>query len=521
MDVVARQRMQSVRLSEELQKHMNKRLRLVVYGNAIIVVVVAIYFFVVPVGILVQALNDPGLRTGTVPRFAFRWHRSLSERFEPWARRRVISGRAAQLSTSNVSGTEWPLFSSVFYLWATEALQDAWEKDPSLAPVMPKQYARRAVEAVTALVADPNHATWVKAQWGDDYLQHENLFYRMLLVSGLTSYQKLLGDKTYQALLSDQAETLASEIDKSPFGLLDDYPGSCYPVDVLPTIAVIRKADSVLGTDHAAFARRAVRAFEGSRLDPETGLPSYVADSRTGVGLGSSRGVGISFMLIWAPGLWPETAQQWYAQYERHFWQEGQLLAGFREFPRKRPIPNWRLFDVDAGPVLAGYGTAASAFGIGAARANGHFEHAYPMTAQALVASWPLPDGRMANPRFLSNLSDAPYIGESALLFSLTRQPAMNSTVAAGHLPLSVYLAVGGYVAMACVLLSVATTRIIKWEKAFSHKHHPISRWQFSLWLILVGMGALVFTMSWATTGALLLLSTQFLPLRNQHSAHA
>lgn len=492
---------------------MRKRLRIVVYGNAIVVVIVATYFLVMPTGILVQALNDPGLHTGEVPHFAFRWHRSLSRRFGPWARSRVASGRATQLTKSNVSGTEWPLFSSVFYLWATEGLQDAWEKDPSLARVMPKQYAREAIEAVTILVADPNHATWVKAQWGDDYLQHENLFYRMLLISGLTSYQKLVGDNAYQALLSDQVETLASEIDKSPFGLLDDYPGSCYPVDVLPAIAAIRKADDVLGTDHAVFASRALRAFEGARLDPETGLPAYVAGSKTGVGLGSARGVGLSFMLIWAAELWPETAQQWYVQYKEQFWQEGWLLAGFREFPRKYPMPNWRLFDVDAGPVLAGYGTAASAFGIGAARANGDFEHAYPLSTQALVASWPLPDGRLLGPRFLSNFSDAPYIGESALLFSLTRRPTVNSIATAGSLPLSVYLALGVYGVIALAWLGVAAARVIRWEKAFSHKHYLALRWQLNIWLILVGIGTVALMMSWEMIGGLLLFSAQFLPL--------
>lgn len=426
----------------------------------------------------------------------------------------MISGRATQLATSNVSGTEWPIFSSVFYLWATEALQDAWEKDPSLAPVMPKQYARRAIEATTALVADPNHAMWVKAQWGNDYLKHEDLFYRMLLISGLTSYQKLLGNKTYQALLSGQVETLADEIDRSPFGLLDDYPGSCYPVDVLPAIAAIRKADAVLGTDHAEFAKRALRAFEDTRLDAETRLPSYVADSKTGVGLGSARGVGLSFMLIWATGLWPETARQWYARYERFFWQEGRLSVGFREFPREHPIANWRLFDVDAGPLLAGYGTAASAFGIGAARANGHFEHAYPLSAEALVASWPLPDGSLLAPRFLSNLSDAPYTGESGLLFSLTRWPTMNSTVTTYHLPWAVYLALGAYVAMALGLLGVAAKRIIGWENASPPKRHSVSRWHFSVWLILVGAGALALTVSWVIAGGLLLFSAQVLPMR-------
>ena len=156
---------------------MKKRLRVMVYGNAIVLVAIATYFFVIPTGILVRTLNDPGLHRG-IPRFAFSWHQSLSKRFDLWARSRVVSGRATRLGTENISGTEWPLFSSVFYLWATKALQDAWEKDPSLAPAMPTQYAREPIEAVTALVADPNHATWVKAYWGDDYLQRENLFYR-------------------------------------------------------------------------------------------------------------------------------------------------------------------------------------------------------------------------------------------------------------------------------------------------------------------------------------------------------
>ncbi len=94
----------------------------------------------------------------------------------------------------DISGTEWPLFGSVFYLWATESLEQAAREDPSLCPVPPSQYARGAIEAAAALVADPNHAGWVRQHWGDEYLQKENLFYRMLLISALTSYQKLLGD---------------------------------------------------------------------------------------------------------------------------------------------------------------------------------------------------------------------------------------------------------------------------------------------------------------------------------------
>ncbi len=123
----------------------------------------------------------------------------------------------------------------------------------------PRQYARGAIEAAAALVADPNHAGWVRQHWGDDYLKKENLFYRMLLISALTSYQKLLGDTRYEAPLRRQVESLAQELEDSPHGLLDDYPGQCYPIDIVPAIAAIRRADAVLGTDHSQFVARAVR----------------------------------------------------------------------------------------------------------------------------------------------------------------------------------------------------------------------------------------------------------------------
>ena len=482
------------------------------YGNAVIAMVAVSYLFVVPFYTLVQALNDPGLSSDKVPRIAFDWHRSLSDRYELWARHRVASGRATQLNPHDISGTEWSLFSSVFYLWTTEALQEAWEADRSLAPDMPSRYARGAIEAAADLVADPNHAAWVKKKWGDNYLHEENLFYRMLLISGLGSYQKLSGNERFQPQLRDQVESLAKELDDSPFGLLDDYPGECYPIDILPAIAVIQRADEVLGTDHSAFARRALRAFEGARLDPQTELPAYVAESKSGQGYGSARGVGMSFMLIWAPELWPETAGQWLTRYEKQFWKKGSVLAGFREYPEHHPNSDRWLLDVDAGPVVAGYGTAASAFGIGAMRANGRFEKAYPLAAQALVAAWPLPDGTLLLPRLLSNYSDAPFLGEAALLFSLTRRSIASSESSAGHLPLSVYLVMGAYFAVALAWMWAATARVLRWRRIFSQVDVRAPGWQLGIWAALVALGIFAWMMSWGLACALPLLMAQFLP---------
>lgn len=104
---------------------MKRCLAICTYGNEFIMLFLAAYMFLIPGGIVIHDLNDPGLRTGETPRFAFRRHRALSRRYEPWARERVASGSATMLSTYDISGTEWPMFGSVFYLWATEVLQES------------------------------------------------------------------------------------------------------------------------------------------------------------------------------------------------------------------------------------------------------------------------------------------------------------------------------------------------------------------------------------------------------------
>jgi hypothetical protein len=490
---------------------MEKKLTWSVYLNIIVLGTLASYYFLYPAGVIVRDLNDPALSGDGIPRFAFSWHRSLSAKYETWARERVASGNAAQMNVNDISGTEWPVFGTVFYLWATESLQEAWEEDPSLSALAPGEYARGAIEASVALVADPGHAGWVRQHWGDDYLTRENLFYRMLLISGLTSYQKLTGNDQYETLLREQVESLAEELDASPHGLLDDYPGQCYPVDIMPAIAAIHRADEVLGTDHSEFVERAVRAFQGDAVDELTGLPAYMADSRSGVGYGPARGVGISFMLIWSPELWLDTSQEWYGRYDQHFWQREWATAGFREFSNELSYGDW-FIDVDAGPVMAGYGTAASAFGIGTTRTYGRFDQAYPLSAEALAASWPLPDGTRLGPRMFSNLTDAPYVGETALLFSLTRRPiTATNTPSDGYMPASVYFGILFYLACGGLLLWRAIMIHRRWKR-LSIEPIPQPKLQFHVWIALFVTGLVLLFFFNKLLGVVLLFMAQTLP---------
>src|SRR5471032_2173165 len=151
-------------------------------GNAAILVLVALWFFLLPGATVVRELSDPNIRSAGIPQTAWKLHQTLSPKFEKWARERIDSKRAAELSSSNISGTEWPLFGSVFYLWATESLQDAWKKNHSSSVIAPNVYAKGAIEAATKLVIDPAQANWIKIHWGENYLKTENVFYRMLVI---------------------------------------------------------------------------------------------------------------------------------------------------------------------------------------------------------------------------------------------------------------------------------------------------------------------------------------------------
>lgn len=280
---------------------------------------------------------------------------------------------------------------------------------------------------------------------------------------------------------------------------------------MLTAIAMIRRADSVLGTDHAAFAARAIRGFQGRALD-NLGLVPYSADSHQGVPFGSSRGCGNSYVSLMAPSIWPEEGRKWYDLYVEHFWQNAWTAAGFREFPNSAHESDW-YFDVDSGPVLKGFGFAACAFGIGAARANGHFEHAYPLTAEMFAVSWPLPDGTLLIPRLLSNSTDAPLLGEAGILYVLTRSPLPGVPVkTGGRLPGFVVIVLGLQVAAGAALIWVAYQSIVRWRKRRESVVVRRPRMQLIVWACLMVAGIGLLFSGNIGLGAAALVASQIFP---------
>ncbi len=480
------------------------------YVNAVIIAVTALYIFLIPAGTAIHELADQNIRQPGIPQAAWAIHQTLAPAYEKWARARLASKRATQLTTQDISGTEWPLFGTAFYLWGLESLQAAWEKDHAVSSAAPAVYAKGAIDVAAALITDPAQANWVKIHWGDDYLHKENVFYRMLVIAVLTSHARLTGETQYLPLLKDQVDSLSAELDASPHGLLNDYPGECYPGDVLTAIDMIHRADAVLHTDHSAFVQRAIRAFQGDALD--RGLVVYFADPGSGKPDSPTRGCDNSYVLLSAPDLWPEQAREWYDLYSRNFWQERWTCAGFREFAKGGSDSEW-YWDVDSGPVWGGFGCAACAFGVGAARVNGHFEQAYPLTAEMLVTSWPLPNGTRLLPRVFSNAADAPYLGEAAVLFNLTRMPAPGVTITrGGSLPGFVLIFLTLQSGMGLLLFLGAWRLMRQWQTQRTTLIIPGPEVQLKMWFGLVLAGTICLCLGRVLPGALLLACAQFFP---------
>ncbi len=298
------------------------------------------------------------------------------------------------------------------------------------------------------------------AHWGAEYLNRENVFYRMLLIDGLVSYQQLTGNPRFETLIRTQALGLARELDAAEFGLLDDYPGQCYPTDIVAAWRAIQRADQLLSLGLAEVIQRGLRAFVAPLDDPRLQLPPDWIDRLDPAQRGVVRGSYTGGMLFLSAYVWPDTSRQWFERYVRHFHQRGWLLEGYREYAPEpgAAMPAFEL-DVDAGPIVWGLGTASSAFASGSARAHGRFDLAASMTLQMIAVSWPLPDGSLLLPRAVSDASDAPYIGEAAILANLTQphaepQRALQAPVVAGlRTPALVWLLLLAYLGAAFALL--------------------------------------------------------------------
>jgi hypothetical protein len=401
-----------------------------------LVITLSLMFFIYPAITICLVAMDPHLKQTGESRLAPLWFKSAAGRYLSWAQTYLRSNYAGSLPHDDVAATEWPMFGSVFFLVTAEELQKQGKIDATHGTI------REAVEKAAQVVASPVTATWVKTKWGDNFLEKENVFYRMLLILGLSSYETITSDARYHALMSRQRITLADELSKANLHLRDDYPNECYPADMLWAVAAIQRAARLDDTHHNELAKCLLKAFDGPVKAAE-GLPAFQADSRSGLVLQGARGCGNSGILLFTAELDPRIATDWYNAYVKNFWKDTGWIAGFTETPRGS---RGELMDVDSGPVLFEFGSVASVFGIGASKSVGRIDHAAPLTMEAVACSWPTPFGPLV-PGLMGSLAAKSWcLGEVALLFSMTR-PAYGAEIVTfkGRTPFIVWLLLAVY----------------------------------------------------------------------------
>lgn len=376
-----------------------------------VIIVMALALCIYPAGVIVRVLMDSELKTTGESKYLPSWFETTAVQHQAWAVNYLASDLAESVSHENVAATEWPMFGSVFFLVTVQELQAQGKIDGTVGVI------REAVERSAEIVASPKTATWVRTKWGDTYLEKENLFYRMLLIMGLSSYEVITENTQYHSFMASQTVSLSAEIDEASLHLVDDYPNECFPNDILWAVAAICRSGELVGIDYTHLAMSLMNTFNEPKVAVQ-GLPAYQMNSKYGIKLQDPRGCGNSGILIFAAELNPQIAQQWYSAYEKDFWKDNGWLAGFTEQPcGEKDL----VMDVDSGPVVFEFGSVASAFGIGAANSVGRLDHSVPLTLEAVACSWPTPFGFLV-PKLMGMVAvKSPSLGEVALFFSMSR----------------------------------------------------------------------------------------------------
>ena len=432
-----------------------------------IVLTVTIVLFFYPAAVVLRCGVSSTFKQTAQPPALYSLFQKTAARYNKWANRYLDSGAGQKAKKESVAATEWPMFGSVFFLLTAEEMQKQHSDMLTSAPVV-----AQAIEKAAALVASPATAAWVKELYGDRYLEEENVFYRMLFILGLSSYERITGNTQYHEPMIQQVQRLSKELEEAPFHVANDYPNECYPNDVLWAVAAIQRVDKLDGSDHSELTKAFLASVDGPLLAPE-GLPGFSVMAKSGRILQNARGCGNSGILTMAAELDPAMARRWYDAYDRLFWVENRWIAGFREMPLG---DNTLVMDVDSGPVIFGMGFVASAFGIGASRSLGRYDRAVPLTSEALALAWPTPFGFLIPGVMGWAAADGWCLGETALLFSMTRPIIAGEKIVPfkGSIPAAAWIATGVYLFLGFVLLSCEVRGWLRWFRKRRQKQEII-----------------------------------------------
>jgi hypothetical protein len=119
----------------------------------------------------------------------------------------------------------------------------------------------------------------------------------------------------------------------------------------------------------------------------------------------------------------------------------------------------------------------------------------------------------------LSNISDAPYLGEAATIFAFTRRPlAPVQGDQRARPPAIVYASLAGLTLLGAGEGLVSLLKLRRWRRGGERRYTPLPQYQVLAWAVLLA-GAVVAWLTYSTVvGVVILLAALTLPLQRRKS---
>ena len=312
------------------------------------------------------------------------------------------------------------------------------------------------------------------------------------LISDTVPYQ--LTDEYY-----DNCLLMANAFRVSRYGLVDSFPGFCWPPDNLAALRCLRLHDEKSGTDYSSAGEKWTDWANTVLSAPSAILP-FRADSQTGEAAIPGRGSSEALCLVEMRDVDEGLFRQQYLRFRSRFGNSLFGLRTWREFP-KSEIQNLKSeIQMDTGPVIHGHGVLATLTGMVAATLAGDDEGFCGTMALIETIGRPSTENRMRR-----------YLRGRMLILDLLAAHALSAmpwTKGARPIPQLAtsprrpWLLVG---VLSFIPLVTILTAVLRYQKTL-RKVQPLSLWRSPspssegivlFWTQLLLLGSLFFSTLW------------------------
>jgi len=232
----------------------------------------------------------------------------------------------------------------------------------------------------------------------------------------MLAVRRLVEEKdAYKAPLAERVNVMVERMRASATMCCESYPDECWVFCNSISLAAVRLADVLDGSDHSQFFRDWLATARRKLVDGETGLLVSAFTCR-GHPLHGPEGT-----TIWAAAHFLQLIDADFAadQYRRARKELGRSVLGFgysREWPE-----SWRgLWDIDSGPVVPILGASASASGLACIGASAFGDTAYLGDLMASLRLGAFPVERRGTLKFAASNQ----VGDAVVLYATVLGPA-------------------------------------------------------------------------------------------------